>query len=431
MAHIDSTGLIKDNESPFDFINKNMERMEAKKAAFQAEGKLPDKLPDVLQPNFRSPQTPQVEEATPVESPESTPATGEEEARVETLPSREDAEIELNLPEESIEEEPTIIPEKPKKDKDTNMKALRVKAEELERRNTENETRLNRILSGEEELPTVAELKAKNKDLERYQKLHDLKMSDEYHSSYVEPLTKIKDDLLGLAKDYQVNPVIFKEAIGLKSKAELDRYLGKFFTPAGALDARQKIEQFHELNAAAAKADREPEEALANLRQEYNYQKQQKAISRVQNITKTAQTAWVKAATTVRQEEGFTVFNKTGDPENDKISDDLMSKAAKDLGVFTTFLASKGLEELPEEQAEWLYKTVLMGYGAPILAKSLEAHYNRAEEVVNTNKRQQPFRRPGIGATQGNSRGENSSEKQPMSNKTAAQKAMQSVGIKI
>lgn len=326
-----------------------------------------------------------------------------------------------------------------KKGTDQSWKGLRSqvtraesKAAELETQVKTFEDKLQAYEKGEVTPPYVEELKAKNKELERYQALYDLENSSEYIESVKVPEKKVKDELAPVLDEFGIPLTEIEKLVDVTSEREINTYLGEHFDTLTGLKVREKIDQLKGLKLKDATVRANPREHLQALIQDSARAKEQHHIQRVGKIDNSAKNSWTKALTELQKSGAYPEITYRGDPEHDKYVRENLERSAKEYGIFINFLANSDLKELPQEIGEILATRFALsdasGITAASRAKIWEDHTQLLERVQKTNK----YDNPPLGG--GFSRGGNggpapSSNTGPSSPTAAADMILQKIGM--
>lgn len=388
---------LQDATNPLDFITKNLQQ--------------PQPASTVVVPR----PEPQVQ-------PISSPLPGQQAAAqptVLTTPDPEPPPLIQDPPKPEETSENALLAEIKNKGPQDSIRDLRKKANELKTQVEEREAvtaqlqqELEKYKTGEALPDVVKQKEARISELEKYERLHALKLSPEYQRKYVEPLTQLREKALTLAKEYDVEPDILDEALGIESKRELNSYLREHFDDMGALEVRDLIFKIRETDQAAQEAEREPAQSFEKIKEEF--QREQAAVEnrRINSITTNAQNGWVEALTELRAKGDYPEL------EMSEATAPIIQGASEEYGKFVTLLGRAGLKDLPAEAAKILAKRFQLSQAASITAQSRNAHYNRAQDVLATAQRHAPMVRPAIG---GGTPASVQEPRKPQSPKEAAQ----------
>lgn len=349
-----------------------------------------------------------------------------DEAKVEAE-KKEDAslsEMKLDLPlevsktsdvkgEEALKDE-TL--EEPKDDKEENFKNLRKKLHEttttLRDREREAEALKTRITKYEtgEELPEVLRVKEERiRELEKYEKLHALKLSPAYRETFIKPIEGIKSRLSQIAKDYEIPPEILTEAIDITNVRELNTFLSNHFDDVGALEAKQLISEAQKIKTQALAAEKEPSNVLTEIEESYKTFEAQKRAKANSVISETSKEAWIDSLIRIKDEGKIQeLISKEDDPEHNKrFVEPVLQAAATEYGKLIRTLAENGLEKLPKDLAFALARMVHLAHASAVSIESRHAAEIAKEELERNVRRTTSYLRPTVGtSSHGNTQGE-------------------------
>lgn len=391
---------------------------------------------DFIRQNLRANEQPQVQ---PVSAPVAPPTV--------TKPSFVDKEIGLELPhdtpptQKATETPPAKVEDVPQaevleaKGPEESLKHLRRKTGELSRTLEEKDAEtqrlaieLERYKTGEATPDVVETLRSRVGELEHYEQLHNLRMSPDYTSKYVEPIEVLKEKAVSVAAEYEVDPTVLDQAYSIKSKRERNAFLAKHFDDVGALEVRSTLEEIERVSAAAQEAEAEPAKALETLREEQRIHAAGQDKQRIERISSNAKSGWIAALTELRSEGKYPELTLTGDAENDKYVHPVINEAAAEFGKIVKELGLNGTKELRGEAAKILAKRYLLSQAAAIAMESRSQHYQRAEEALTSAKREAAFIRPQVGG--GTVANHVNTARQPNSPAEAADELLRRIGMK-
>jgi hypothetical protein len=322
-------------------------------------------------------------------------------------------------------------------DKEDNLGKLRKKSSELTRQIEERDTELQTLRTkvekyekGEIPHPENETLKTRVADLEKYEQLHNLRMSREYQEKFVGPINELGEQAAELAIDYGIDPQVLSQALGMNKK-ERNLFLRKHFQDdVGALEARQALERIDELQDAARAAELEPGQKLQQLQEEFRANELQIETRRRSGIATGAEKGWQGALGELRATGNFPMLSlREGDEEHNAFVRPILEAGAQEYGKFTKFLAEAGLKEIPDAAAKILAKRWILSQAASVIAASGAQHFQRAEEIIKESERQAAYIRPPVGG--GGARGNGGGGEKPktMSPQDAAREALRRAGI--
>lgn len=375
-------------DNPLDFILKNT----------QQSAVVPP--PPVL-PQFKA-DSPAPAPAAAAPQPEVQPP------KIDPMPSfGDEPKKEEAKPAESEPDEIDQIPEDPERE---NYIRLRTKAKEavktakeLTAKKAELEAELERYKTGEVVPEILQEKENKIAELSKYEKLYNLKSSEEYREKYVKPISANTEKLKQIFKDYGVDDSELDAAIShtlsLDNKAQLNAFLSENFDSVGASEVKEIVQGMKALQAEAKTLEAEPESMLTRLQEESEQIRQAEEARRFSSITETAKTSWVESLLDIRQEGKLTeLIRKENDPAfNEKFVDPILTHSAQEYGKLVTALAKGGLKEMPKELAKGLANMVLRATAQGIAFEARDVALNRLEQIESSATRINQLLRPQVG----------------------------------
>lgn len=371
-------GAMKQAESPLDFIRQNLRPTEPQvdpQAIANAEKAKVDeaaqKAAEIPEPTF---ETEPVKQADPAAAPES----------------------ELEDPLFADVADTTA----------ENFKKLRTKAKEVTKKakelESENSTLKSKLTEYETGTVVPEVLQAKETEIQRlsyYEKLVNFKGSKEYQEKFVKPVTELQTRLGEIAKDYEVPEETIQEALTISNRAELNRFLTDHFDEVGALEVKDLVGKIKSIQTEAFEAEKAPSDTLARMQSESATIYEQQRSQRVGTVVNTARGAWVETLQSIQAEANIpeltTLSNNT--EHNEKVVKPIRVAAATEYGKIVKMLAESGLEQLPNDLAKALAKSVLLAH-ASATAIASRGHTAKELQTIATNiKRETSYERPAIG----------------------------------
>jgi hypothetical protein len=290
---------------------------------------------------------------------------------------------------------------------------------------------LEKYKKGEVVPEVLQSLENKVAELSKWEKLHNLKASDEYRERFVEPLNDNTEKLKNLFKSYgadeeQVEAAV-NHALKLDNKADLNRFLAANFDLLGAEEAKTLIASTKQLQEDAKSAELEPAQALDRLLSESAAIKQAQEVQRVEKIKGTSKNAWVEALVDIRNEGKITeLIRNEDDPEfNRKFVDPILTKSSQEFGRLIVELAKQGTKELPKELAKGLATMVLRATAQAVAVEARNVAIDHANKLQQASSRVDALFRPPVGG--GVPRGNGAPAPKPASPTDAADKLINSV----
>lgn len=276
-------------------------------------------------------------------------------------------------------------------------------AKELLQVKTELEDKVKKYETGELVTEETKKLKEKIQQLEPLQHLINLKTSDEYNESFLEPLKTEESKLGEIAKDYNIPAEVMNEAVKLTNRKQLNTFLLEYFDEVGASEAKQAIQNIQRIRGELKKAEDAPQQALERLTQERLQMKMQQENRRRDQIINTSKNSWMSALLNIRNQGKIAeVIPRENDPEfNSKWVEPLTNKASEEFGKFVTYLGQNGLSELDPEFGKGLATTTLLATVATTAIERANAAEKKLAELQENTRRVNTMLRPGIGTSRG------------------------------
>ncbi len=320
---------------------------------------------------------------------------------------------------EAKEEAPISAPENPDADIDEEVanpagenfkklrnaaKTARQKVRDLEVTLAEKEERLRRYDTGEV-VPEVLQQKDQRiAKLEPFEKLFNLKNSEEYQSTFVTPVKDSKERMKKLFSDYGIGEEYLDQAvdaaINIDSPVQLNRFLADNDIDAiGAEEIKALATKSKQLLSKAKEAEQSPSQVLETLQAEAAAAKQQKDLERKAVMSANAKSAWSKSVMDIRKDgKLLALIPKVNDPEfNERVVNPILMNASQEYGKVVSLLAEQGLNNLPPELASYLANMSLKAHAVAVEhLLHQEAAQNLAELQQNT-KHVNRLLRPSIG----------------------------------
>lgn len=386
-------GNLKDGSSPLDFIRNNLNTpplsppIEPQSVIKEVETKREEQISsEITTPEkVEAPETTDIKYDINPEIPKSdikTDATEPETKQEEPEPAPNSKEENFKKLRQKLHETNTII-----KDKEDKLKSLEEKVKKYE--------------TGEE-LPDV--LKAKEEriqELEKYERLHALKLSPAYKERFIKPLNVLKERLSDIAADYEIPSNVLEQALNITNRRELNSFLAEHFDEVGALEVKQVISDAQKLNFEAKEAEKEPAKALQALESDFENISQQRRLRANQSIVETSKEAWIDSLIDIRKEGRIQeLIEKESDPEyNEKFVRPLLTAASSEYGKLVTMLAKNGLETLPKDVAYALARMVHLAHASAVSIDEREEAKREVREIEQNTQRTTRYLRPQVGSS--------------------------------
>jgi len=238
----------------------------------------------------------------------------------------------------------------------------------------------------------------------------------------------LKEKAIQTATDYGVAPEVLDYAYKLENKRDLNQFLRRHFDEVEALEVRELLSSIKQVDIAAQEALARPSETLQQLKEEQQQFASQQESTRLERISSMAKTGWIEALTELRSVGDYPELTLTGDADNDKYVQPILSDAATEYGKFIKELGFNGTKELRPEASKILAKRFLLSQAAAIAMESRSQHHHRAQELIETTKRQANYIRPPVGGGAGSS--PMSTPTQPRSPLEAGDEILRRIGMK-
>lgn len=308
----------------------------------------------------------------------------------------------------ATEEEPTLLEQiTGKKTKDDSIRDLRKKSTELQKTVTERDTliqslndRVQKFEKGEEISEPVQQKLQRIEQLEHFERVHSLKTSREYIEEYEQPFEQSKVQAATLAEKYKVDVEVLDEALEISDERERNKYLKQQFgDDVAVIEVKAALQNVEATHARMIEAEKKPVESLRTAREQLQAREAQLEVRRLDGLKNTSRAGWIQAESELTTSGKYPELKITGDPANDKISKEILNRAAQEYGKTVRLLAANGTRELPADVAAILAKRFLMSEAAAVMAESRAQHFQRAEEVLESTKRKNGYLRPPIGVS--------------------------------
>lgn len=285
--------------------------------------------------------------------------------------------------------------------------ALKNATQQVKSHNTELETLRKKVTDYENGLAvpevTAAQL-ARIEELEKYEKLYNLKATPAYREKYVKPIEEEKSKLQSLAKDYGVSEEVLNAAFNAPTAAETNRILSQSFQDdVGALEAKSLLRNIKKIQTEAHEAEKEPVQTFSRLQEESDRIMQEKRQRANEAIVYTSKDAWSEALLGLREDNRFPeLVYREGDTEhNEKYVRPTLTKAGQEFGKIVKTLAQNGLTEMPKDLGIAMSRMCQLAHQAGILAHHREQLANRVAELENLLGIKNGLDRPGVNSTGG------------------------------
>ena len=246
-------------------------------------------------------------------------------------------------------------------------------------------------------------LKAKEQriaELEKYEQIHNLKMSKQYQDTYIKPIEDASSKLNMLAAEYDVD---VNELLAQKSERELNYFLSNNFDAIGGVEAKGLVRQLQNLYVEAKKAEEEPKKAFERMQQEHAAMQQQKRAQTKQRIAATVTDAWTEVISEIERDGKAQEFiPRVNDEEhNKKYVTPLREAAGGEYGKIVRMLTELGVEDMPKELSKALAKMTALAHVSAVAIETRDKALQKLNEIEETTKRRNNLVRPKIGSSSG------------------------------
>lgn len=412
----------KEGESALDFINNNLKRDNNPSRVVQPNQDLQNAAKEVFDEetkkyvaeNPNNPPAPEPPANKPTEqSPSKDPEIkfdfDDKKEEPKNVDPQEDAQKTAEVSgeddsEEEVQKEGVPI--------EVNYKKLREVHKETKttlktiQKDLETKTKELEQYKNGEVIPEV--LQKKEQEIERlshYEKLFNLKQSNEYNEKFVKPIDTLKAKALDLFKECSVPEDFVDQILNADNMGEVNRFLSENFDALTGVELKQIVRDVNNIRNEAKKAEAEPLTALERIQAESRAAQEVQEIQRRERIANNAKQSWVNSLLKVRAEGKFTELIRRPDDEefNRNFVDPLLTAASQDYQRIIIEFTKHGAKDIPKELAEVVADAVLRAHASSI---SIEAR-NHAIKQLNTleenTRRRASMVRPPVGGGVGGS----------------------------
>lgn len=409
-------GLDPRGDTPLDWIKANTEPVPP------SPGNTPQETFQKVTDAYVANNNPKPE--TPGGQPVQQPGNAPQAERTDPVPSLEfntqpqGAEAPKEAAQETPEDEPDELKDIPNEWNAENVKKLRkittVKIKEAKAIAAEKERLEQELIAAKAGTITpevVQEKEARIQELERYEKLHNLKGSKEYAKKYVEPTKALKNEIGTIFNDAGIPDEdidrLIEAAIQTDNKVELNQFLSNNFDAVTALEVKQKVLKAKELRQEMMQAEAEPAQMHERLIQESAQAAKVQRIQQLAVIETTMKDSWVGALLDIRKEGKIPeLTHRPGDDDfNNTIVTPRLQAASQDYSRLVKELADAGLEKLPKDLATTLATAILRSHATSSAIETRKNALDYIEELEQNTKRQHSILRPSVGGHNGRSGG--------------------------
>jgi len=192
-------------------------------------------------------------------------------------------------------------------------------------------------------------------ELEKYERIYNLKASPVYQEKIATPLTKESDNLQTLATDHTVEVSDLHKAFGAATDKETNQMLMQAFKgdEVAVLDAKVIFKNIKRIQNDSRALESDAQTSFTRMQEDNDRilaEKQQKANA---SIVHASRGAWSDSLAELRTDSRFREIQYVeGDTEhNERYVRPILTKAAQEYGRTISILAQHGLTELPKELA--------------------------------------------------------------------------------
>jgi len=282
----------------------------------------------------------------------------------------------------------------------TSYKTTKETLKAAEARTKELEQKLKDYDTGASVPSVIQDLENKVALSQKWEKLHNLKMSDEYAEEFVKPLDESKRRLSVLAEEYGLDIDDMEHAINLKSERDLNGFLSDKFDSIGAMEVKQLITKSRDIMTRAQAAEQEPAAVMQRLHEENTVRLAAADVARKSKITAVAKSAWREAVDDLQKEGKMTeIILRPDDPEhNENYVKPILTQAGQEFGKIVSMLTEAGVKDLPVELTKALASMTARAHASAVAVASREATVTKLREMEEIVARVTNARSPNMGA---------------------------------
>lgn len=391
---------MKAADSPLDFITKNL----GSAVATPQQQALPAET------------IKKVEEIRAVEAPKQDVKVEEPKVNEPKIPAAIEPKPTTNAaapdtqPAQSVQPEPVDEDALLQTDKDINFKNLRTKIKETtsvlktkEKELEEVTNKLHKYETGEEIPEPLKQKEARIQELEKYERLHALKLSPAYREAFIKPIEVAKSKLAEIAADYEIPNEVISKAIGFTNRRDLNQFLSEHFDEVGASEVKQAINSIQEIQTKAQEAEKEPAQALAAIEEDFKNVQAQRRAQANNKIVATTKDAWADSLYKIRQEGRVKeLISKENDPEYNKtFVEPVLQACSTEYARIVKGLADNGLNDLPSDLAFALARMTQLAHSTVVANEARDRAEREAAELRSSAERTTKYSRPTVGAFNG------------------------------
>lgn len=392
-------------ESPLDFIQKNMgnvaPHVQATPLAPVVEATNPTPaVPQQIQSQAQPATPPAAAPAQAASSVDPLPVFDEKKEEVppaaEAQPNTDPDDAELG------EESPEVLQKEHYQNLRAKAKEARIKTRELEAQLAERDSKLQKYETGEIVPDLLREQNDKIERLSKYEKLINVKTSEEYIEGIAQPLNekiaKLKETFKGYNIPDEQLDVALNHFLEDRSEAEQNATLLENFDALGAQKVSGLLQEIKGLKAKEQEIDNEPS-LFEKLQQEAQARKATEDLKRTTKIKETAQSAWVDTLTEIRNEGKVRelIRSETDSAFNEKFVDPILQESAIQYGKIITELAKQGVKEITKDLAKQLTTMTLKSVTHALAFEARDVALTHLETIEKVADRANMLLRPNIG----------------------------------
>lgn len=395
-------------ESPLDFIQKNMGNV----APHVQTTPLAPVIQDTT-PTPALPQQIQSQAQSATQPPAAAPAQAA--SSVDPLPVFDEKPVEAQTPAaveaqsaadpddaELGEESPEVLQKEHYQNLRAKAKEARTKAKELEAQLAERDSKLQKYETGEIVPDLLREQNDKIERLSKYEKLINVKTSEEYIEGIAQPLNekiaKLKETFKGYNIPDEQLDVALNHFLEDRSEAEQNATLLENFDALGAQKVSGLLQEIKGLKAREQEIDNEPS-LFEKLQQEAQARKATEDLQRTTKIKEIAQSAWVDTLTEIRNEGKVRelIRSETDSVFNEKFVDPILQESAIQYGKIITELAKQGVKEITKDLAKQLTTMTLKSVTHALAFEARDVALTQLDKIESVADRANMLLRPNIG----------------------------------
>lgn len=243
------------------------------------------------------------------------------------------------------------------------------------------------------------------KELEKWEQIHNQKMSPIYKHAITDPLGQYSDELVDIAEDYNVPIAKVKSLLNIEDEVELNREISKQFKDSegrvdliAANDVKNILKNIREIHAVADELEQEPERVFNQLKTEHQQAIERETVIKRRNLANEGKKAWSESWNEIVAEGSASTLLSDKAPLEyvEKHVMPMRQKAAREFGLLMNELGETALDIKPNT-IKAIAKMTLLAHEAALANALATSALDDLEETVNGAKRINPLLRPNTG----------------------------------